>query len=61
MLTLFGLSLGALIGGSVIVETVLGWPGIGALTVSAVLSRDVPLVWASSHLKRRRVAGQRYR
>ncbi len=44
MLTLFGLSLGALIGGSVIVETVLGWPGIGALTVAAVRGRDVPLV-----------------
>ncbi len=44
LLTIFGLSLGALIGGSVIVETVLGWPGLGALTVSAVLSRDAPLV-----------------
>lgn len=44
ILTLFGLSLGALIGGSVIVETVLGWPGVGALTVSAVRNRDVPLV-----------------
>lgn len=43
-LTLFGLSLGALLGGSVIVETVLGWPGIGALMVSAVRGRDVPLV-----------------
>jgi peptide/nickel transport system permease protein len=28
----------------VIVETVLGWPGIGALTVGAVRGRDVPLV-----------------
>lgn len=44
MLTIFGLSLGALIGGSVIVETILGWPGIGALTVAAVRNRDVPLV-----------------
>lgn len=44
VLTVFGLSLGALIGGSVIVETILGWPGIGALTVAAVRSRDVPLV-----------------
>ena len=44
LLTIFGLSLGGLIGGSVIVETVLGWPGIGALTVVAVRSRDVPLV-----------------
>jgi peptide/nickel transport system permease protein len=44
LLTIFGLSLGALVGGSVIVETILGWPGIGALTVAAVKSRDVPLV-----------------
>lgn len=44
LLTLFGLSLGSVIGGSVIVESVLGWPGIGALTVSAVRTRDVPLV-----------------
>lgn len=43
-LTLSGLSLGGLLGGSVIVETVLGWPGIGALMVSAVRGRDVPLV-----------------
>ncbi|MBC7901538.1 MAG: ABC transporter permease [Saprospiraceae bacterium] len=44
LLTLFGLSLGALLGGSVIVETVLGWPGIGALMVAAVRSRDLPVV-----------------
>lgn len=44
LLTLFGLSIGALLGGSVIVETILGWPGLGALTVSAVRARDVPLV-----------------
>jgi len=43
-LTIAGLSLGGLLGGSVIVETVLGWPGIGALMVSAVRGRDVPLV-----------------
>jgi peptide/nickel transport system permease protein len=43
-LALFGLSLGALLAGSVIVETVLGWPGLGALMVSAVRGRDVPLV-----------------
>lgn len=43
-LTISGLSLGGLLGGSVIVETVLGWPGIGALMVSAVRGRDVPLV-----------------
>ncbi|MCZ2390880.1 MAG: ABC transporter permease [Acidobacteria bacterium] len=43
-LTLFGLSLGALLGGSVIVETVIGRPGIGSLTVSAVRNRDIPLL-----------------
>lgn len=44
LLTLAGLSLGGLLGGSVIVETVLGWPGIGALMVAAVRGRDVPLI-----------------
>lgn len=43
-LTIAGLSLGGLLGGSVIVEMVLGWPGIGALMVSAVRARDIPLV-----------------
>ncbi|MGB7201721.1 MAG: ABC transporter permease [Pyrinomonadaceae bacterium] len=43
-LTVAGLSLGGLLGGSVIVETVLGWQGIGALMVTAVRGRDVPLV-----------------
>jgi len=43
-LTVAGLSLGGLLGGSVIVETVLGWPGIGALMVSAVRARDIPVV-----------------
>lgn len=43
-LTLFGLSLGALLGGSVVVETVLGWPGIGSLIVGAIKTRDIPVV-----------------
>ncbi len=43
-LTIAGLSFGGLLGGSVIVETVLGWPGIGALMVGAVKTRDIPLV-----------------
>ncbi len=44
VLTVFGLSLGGVLGGSVIVESVLGREGIGTLMVSAVLSRDLPLV-----------------
>jgi peptide/nickel transport system permease protein len=44
LITIFGYSLGGLVGGSVIVETVLGWPGLGQLSVIAVRSRDVPLL-----------------
>ena len=44
VLTIFGLSLGGVLGGSVIVESVLGREGLGALMVSAVRGRDLPLV-----------------
>ena len=44
ILTIAGLSLGGVLGGSVIVESVLGRPGIGTLMVSAVRARDLPLV-----------------
>ena len=44
VLSLLGMSLGSIVGGSVIVETVLGWPGVGALMVGAIRGRDVPLV-----------------
>jgi peptide/nickel transport system permease protein len=44
LLTLLGLSIGGIIGGTVIVETILGWPGIGSLTVTSVRVRDVPMV-----------------
>ena len=44
LITIFGYSLGGLISGAVIVETVLGWPGMGQLTVIAVRNRDVPVV-----------------
>lgn len=44
LITIFGYSLGSVVSGSVIVETVLGWPGLGQLSVVAVRSRDVPLL-----------------
>jgi len=44
LLTIFGLLLGGIIGGTVIVETILGWQGLGAMTVTAIRVRDVPLV-----------------
>jgi peptide/nickel transport system permease protein len=43
-LTIAGLSLGGVLGGSVIVESVLGRQGLGTLMVSAVRARDLPLV-----------------
>jgi peptide/nickel transport system permease protein len=44
VLTIVGLSLGTVLGGSVIVESVLGRLGLGTLMVSAVRARDLPLV-----------------
>ncbi len=42
--TLWGISLGNLLAGSAIVETVFSWPGLGRLIVNAILSRDIPLL-----------------
>jgi len=44
LITISGYSLGGLIGGSVVVERVFSWPGLGHLSVTAVQSRDVPLL-----------------
>jgi peptide/nickel transport system permease protein len=44
LLTVFGYALGGVLSGAVIVEQVLGWPGLGELSVIAVRSRDVPLL-----------------
>lgn len=44
LITIFGYSLGGVMSGSVVVETVMGWPGLGQLSVTAVQSRDVPLL-----------------
>jgi peptide/nickel transport system permease protein len=44
LVTLAGLNLGHLIGGAVIIETLFALPGIGALTVNSVLSKDVAVV-----------------
>ena len=44
ILTLFSLQLIFFVSGSVIVESIFAWPGIGQLTVQAIFSRDYPLV-----------------
>ena len=46
LITIFGYSLGGVLSGSVIVETVLDWPGLGSLSVEAARHRDVPLLMA---------------
>jgi peptide/nickel transport system permease protein len=46
ILTLAGVQAGNLIGGSIVVETVFGWPGIGTLAFNALQSRDLNLLLA---------------
>lgn len=42
--TLFGLSFGHLLGGTVIVETIFAWPGVGKFVVDAIFNRDYPVI-----------------
>lgn len=44
IITVVGLELGTLLSGSIIVETVFSWPGSGSLLISAITSRDYPLI-----------------
>jgi peptide/nickel transport system permease protein len=50
VITLTGLLLPALLSGSVIVEKIFAWPGLGRLYFDAILSRDYPVVLALSLL-----------
>ncbi|RMH07100.1 MAG: ABC transporter permease [Nitrospirae bacterium] len=43
-ITMFGLLLPGLVGGSVIFETIFAWPGLGRLGFEAILSRDFPVI-----------------
>jgi peptide/nickel transport system permease protein len=45
-LTGFGLALGGVVGGSILVEQVFGYPGIGYLLFNAVIGQDYPLMQA---------------
>jgi peptide/nickel transport system permease protein len=44
LVTLIGVQFGTLLGGSVLVETVFSWPGLGRLAFEAVFQRDLNLL-----------------
>ena len=46
VMTILGLELGRLIAGSVIIEVVFSWPGIGRLMIESILQSDYPTVQA---------------
>ena len=50
VVTIVGIELGTLLGGSVITETIFAWPGVGRLSVQAIYNRDYPVVQAAVFL-----------
>ena len=46
LITLLALSIGDLLGGTAIVETIFMWDGVGKLAVDAIIMRDYPLIQA---------------
>jgi peptide/nickel transport system permease protein len=50
IITVVGMELPMLIGGAVIVEQVFSWPGLGLLTMTAIMGRDYPVIMGVSLL-----------
>jgi peptide/nickel transport system permease protein len=46
LVTVLGMEFGALLGGTVIVEQIFSWPGVGRLMVDSIFQRDFPVVLA---------------
>ena len=44
ILTIIGLAIGGLMGGSVVVETIFNWPGVGKLAMDSITARDYPVI-----------------
>lgn len=44
MITVVGLQFGALLGGTVVIESVVAWPGLGLLLIQAISGRDLLLI-----------------
>ncbi len=46
LISLFGFSLGTLLSASLLIEVVMGWPGLGPFFLNAIMARDFPVVLA---------------
>lgn len=46
IVTTIGLQVGSMLGGTILIETVFAWPGLGRMLVNAILERDAPIVQA---------------
>ena len=42
--TIIALQVGSLMGGSVVIETIFRWPGIGKLVMDSITARDYPVI-----------------
>ena len=47
LMTFGGLTLAGLLNGSIVVEQVFAWPGLGRMMIEGVIQRDMPLVQAT--------------
>ena len=46
IITVIGMEIPSLFGGSIVVEQVFSWPGLGLMTMNAILERDYPVIMA---------------
>ncbi|CAH1667158.1 Ni(2(+)) ABC transporter membrane subunit NikB [Hyphomicrobiales bacterium] len=44
IITATGMHIGELIGGTLVIESIFGWPGVGRYAVSAIMNRDYPVI-----------------
>lgn len=44
IVTTIGLQVGSMLGGTILIETVFSWPGLGRMLVKAIVERDAPIV-----------------
>ncbi|MEE1333616.1 MAG: ABC transporter permease, partial [Erysipelotrichaceae bacterium] len=47
IVTVFGMEIPGLFGGSIIIEQIFSWPGLGLMTMNAILQRDYPVIMAT--------------